>query len=87
MEKSKCGSSSQERWQANIKKLQTTIVTSYCKIFERLLYDRIFEFFIIWYPKINQVLDQVILVLINFSLSLMKFINPLMIILKSELYF
>ena len=59
------------------------------KIFERLLYDRMFEFFIAnnFYLKISQALEQVILVLINFSLSLMKFINLLMIILKSELYF
>ena len=57
------------------------------KVFERLLYDKMLESFIENNLKISQVLDQLILVLINFSLSLMKFINPLMIILKSELYF
>ena len=42
---------------------------------------------IIRYLNISQVSDQVILALINFSLSLMKFINPSMIILKSDLHF
>ena len=47
MEKSECGSSSQERWQANIKKLPTNIIIPIAgKIFESLLYDRMFEFFI-----------------------------------------
>ena len=59
------------------------------KIFERLLYDRMFEFFI--EDKListNQSgFRPVIRVLINFSLSLMKFINLLMIALKSELHF
>ena len=58
------------------------------KIFERLLCDSMFEFFIEnnWiYIKISQVLDKVILVLISFSLSLMKFINLFMIALKSGL--
>ena len=58
------------------------------KILERL-YDRMFEVFlqkITWYETINQVLDQLILALINFILSPMKFANLLMIILKSELF-
>ena len=58
------------------------------KIFERLFYDRMFEFFIA-----NNLISKNQLGCrpgdssINFSLSLMKFTNPLMIILKSELYF
>ena len=46
-----------------------------------------FSWKIIWYLTISQVLDQVILALINSSLSLMKFINLLMIALKWELCF
>ena len=57
------------------------------KIFERLLYDRMFESFIENNLISKNQSEQVILVLINFSLSLMKFINLLMIVLKSEQYF
>ena len=48
MEKAKCGPSSQTTWQANIKKLPSNIVISFVagKIFERLLYGRMFEVFI-----------------------------------------
>ena len=56
------------------------------KILERLLYDRMsLENNLI--HIINQVLNQVIHVLINFFLSPMKCINLLMIILMSELLF
>ena len=58
------------------------------KIYERLVYGRTYEFFIENnLMSKNQVLDQVILALIKLSLSLMKFINPLIIIFESELYF
>ena len=60
------------------------------KIIERLLHDTMFEFF----TKNNWISDNqsgfkpgAIHVLINFFLSPMKFINLLMIILKSELSF
>ena len=57
------------------------------KIFERLLYDRMFESFVENNLISKNQSEQVILVLINFSLSLMKFINLLMIVLTSEQYF
>ena len=46
MEKSECGSSSQERWQAIIKKncRPISLLTIAGKIFERLWYDKMFEF-------------------------------------------
>ena len=72
------------------------MVTSYSDtIFEKVLYDRMFELFIEnnLISKKNsgftptQVLYQVILALINLSLLLMKFINALMMTLNLELHF
>ena len=70
MEKNECGSSSQERWQANIKTLPTNIVTSYFwqDLQKIIVWQDIWDFHR-KYPdiyKISQVLNHVILVLINF---------------------
>ena len=59
------------------------------KIFEKLLYDRMFEFLIENYliSKNESGFTPNDSCIINFSLSLMKLINLLTIALKSELYF
>ena len=91
-EKGECGSRSQEGDKQILENYQPiSLLPIAGKIFERLLYNRIFEPFIENknknFIKINQVLDQVIFVLNNSSLSIIKFINLLMIALWSELYF